>query len=559
LNLVLEPLTPLDRSSLWRLHDAYFAQKGVAAWHDGEVPHYSTSNYQAAVSHVAHFVTVLASSPRARDSKDIWVIEVGSGHGAFALNFLRALDNHPDAATWAPRVRYLMTDYQPRGLDEVAALPFIRDHVAAGRIVPALFDLRDPTRLTLRSGGAAPRKVDLVIANYVTCVLPLKNLQKRGSRWFEQHVSIVAAVPPDAPPETPSERLERLIREATRTETLGHEIRLQFDWKSTRLQNLYADALHRQTVVAATRAFNDATIGYPHGFMSFVHAFAPHIQPHGYVLINDYGSVAAEEIEGHHERRPEFYGNSLANSVNFSIFDAFCEVAGWGLLRTRAPEEILHSALLRPHRAWGALESDSFHSNYVARRGCDDVLDFWAAAHRLADDRELDAALRFWSRLIRLEPQHIEHYYRAGEVAIEAGRYELARALLEQGHVLAQGDTRLDFDFQLGRALCLLGRNTDAMAHYRASLAIDPHPVTFTNLGILLEEEGDHAAAFRAYRDALVQTPGHPPALERLALLRDLTWRRTLESWEGPEVVDPLAETAPLEPGEAADGEIGEA
>jgi hypothetical protein len=42
-------------------------------------------------------------------------------------------------------------------------------------------------------------------------------------------------------------------------------------------------------------------------------------------------------------------------------------------------------------------------------------------------------------------------------------------------------------------------------------------------------------------------------------LLRDLTWRRTLESWEGPEVVDPLAETAPLEPGEAADGEIGEA
>jgi tetratricopeptide (TPR) repeat protein len=68
---------------------------------------------------------------------------------------------------------------------------------------------------------------------------------------------------------------------------------------------------------------------------------------------------------------------------------------------------------------------------YVAARGGDDVLDFWAAAHRFAEEGNHDAALRYWSRVIRLEPHHADHYLSAGAVALEAGRPELARALLE--------------------------------------------------------------------------------------------------------------------------------
>ncbi len=554
MQLILETWKPLDESVIWRLHDAYFAQRGVAAWHEGEVPSYSTSNYQAALQHVEFFVRVVEGLPVARRRGPFHILEVGSGHGAFALNFLRALDAHPTGASLAGAVRYVMTDYSARGLDEASRLPEIAPLVASGRIVPALFDLRTPTELTLRGGGAAPRQFDLVISNYVTCVLPLKNLQKRGKDWYEQHVSVVLRQAEDAAPEVPADALSRILTDATASELLGESLRLQFDWRRRALSRIYEDPAHRAVLTALTAKWREATVGYPHGFLAFMQAFGPRVAPHGFFLINDYGGVVASELEGLEERRPEFYGNSLANSVNFAIFDAFADTSGWGLLRTRAPEEILHSAALRPSGAFTAAEASAFDAAYVASRGCDDVLDFWTAAHRLATDKDLDASLRFWSRLIRLEPLHVEHYLRAGEVAIDAGRLELARALLERGKALAGPDSRFDFDFQLGRTYCLLGFNDLAIAAYQASLEVDPHAVTFTNLGVLLEEGGEYPRAFRAYRAALSADPSDHRPRERLVLLRDRLWHHTLESWEGPDVVDPLAESPPddLEPGAPA-------
>jgi tetratricopeptide (TPR) repeat protein len=545
LQLILETWKPLDESAIWRLHDAYFAQRGVAAWHEGEVPSYSTSNYQAAIQHVDFFVRVVEGLPAARRKGPFHILEVGSGHGAFAVNFLRALDAHPSGGKLAGAVRYLMTDYSARGLDEACALPEVAPLVAAGRIVPALFDLRTPEVLTLRDGGAPPRAFDLVISNYVTCVLPLKNLQKRGKDWYEQHVSIVLRRADDAPPEAPEDALARILADATASELLGESLRLQFDWRRRGLARIYEDQDHRAVLTTLTSRWREATVGYPHGFLDFMRAFAGRLAPHGCFLINDYGGVVASEFEGLEERRPEFYGNSLANSVNFAIFDAVADTLGWGVLRTRAPEEILHSAVLRPGGTFSAAEASAFDASYVSRRGCDDVLDFWTAAHRLASDKDLDASLRFWSRLIRLEPHHTEHYLRAGEVAIDAGRLELARALLERGKTLGGTDLRFDFDFQLGRTYCLLGLNDLAIAAYQASLEVDPHAVTFTNLGVLLEEAGEHRRAFRAYRAALAADPADARPRERLAGLRDRLWHHTLEAWEGPDVVDPLAEPPP--------------
>ncbi len=39
-----EPPTSLSRSILWDLQAAYFAERGIDAWRQGEVPHYVTSN-----------------------------------------------------------------------------------------------------------------------------------------------------------------------------------------------------------------------------------------------------------------------------------------------------------------------------------------------------------------------------------------------------------------------------------------------------------------------------------------------------------------------------------
>ncbi len=535
----LEAPCPLDKSALWRIHDAYFAARGLDAWREGEVPSYATSNYQAALQHVAFMCEALAA--RKKDSGPIHVLEVGCGSGAFAANFLRALDAHAPAAWLRPRLRYLLSDYQAPSLSALCEQTHIAGHVAKGRIIGAVLDLRAASRWRLLSGEAPPATVDLVIANYVTCVLPLKNLQKWGERWFDQHVSLSAEVPDDLADDPPEALLAEALADPTRASLLNEHLSLGWSWVERPLRTIYPKALHRAVIGRATAGHADATLSYPHGFIEFLEAVGPQLSKAGYVLVNDYGRLSSAELAGLEERRPEIYGNSLANAVNFAVFDAFSDERGWGLRRTHAPEEVLHTVALRPHGPFKAAEEAAFDAAYVARRGGDDVLDFWAAAHRLAEDGNHDGALRFWARLIALEPHHADHYLSAGALALEVPRPELARALLEQGAALAHPEAELDFDFHLGRAAFLLGEHARAITHYERSLAIDPHPTTWANLGAAREAAGDDAGAFLAYRAGFETDPAASLPRERLAALRDRIWRDTLAVWTGEDTIDPLA------------------
>jgi tetratricopeptide (TPR) repeat protein len=536
----LESARPLDESAIWRLHDAYFARRGLDAWREGEVPSYATSNYPAALQHVAFLSAALAA--RQGDDGPIHVLEVGCGSGAFAANFLRALAALPEAAWMRPRVRYLLSDYHAPSLQALCRASHLREAVADGQVVGVVLDLRHAEGATLLAGGALPDRIDVVIANYVTCVLPLKNLQKDGRTWREQHVAIHAEVPDEEADRPQDELLEAALSDPTRAALLSEDLALSFSWVARPLRAIYPKGVHRAVVPRVTAPHATATLSYPHGFIDFLEAIGPRLAPHGFVLVNDYGRLSSDALAGLEDRRPEVYGNSLANAVNFPVFDAYAAERRWGLVRTHAPEEILHTVALRPHGPWSDAERAAFGAAYVAQRGGDDVLDFWAAAHRHAEEGQHEAALRYWSRVLRLEPHHPDHYLSAGAVAIEAGRPELARALLEQGAALAAPEAGLDFAFHLGRAAYLLGDHARAVRHYTQSLAHDPHPTTWANLGAAQEALGDDAEAFRAYRAGLEADPAAELPHSRLVALRDRLWRETLARWEEGEVADPLAD-----------------
>ena len=76
-------------------------------------------------------------------------------------------------------------------------------------------------------------------------------------------------------------------------------------------------------------------------------------------------------------------------------------------------------------------------------------------------------------------------------------------------------------------------RRDDARAALERALAIDAgHAAANTQLGILLREEGEFAAAEAAYRRALESDPDHGLAHYNLAVLLDLYLRRTAEALE---------------------------
>jgi tetratricopeptide (TPR) repeat protein len=76
-------------------------------------------------------------------------------------------------------------------------------------------------------------------------------------------------------------------------------------------------------------------------------------------------------------------------------------------------------------------------------------------------------------------------------------------------------------------------RRDDARAALERALAIDAgHAPANTQLGILLREEGEFAAAEAAYRRALDSNPAHGLAHYNLGVLLDLYLRRTAEALE---------------------------
>jgi tetratricopeptide (TPR) repeat protein len=545
MQVLLQPPTPFDQSLLWKFHDAYFASRGIAAWNNGDIPYYSTSNFATAHQHAGFLVDlVLAQYAEGRlsDDQEIWVLEVGSGLGRFAANFLRALEVScgPAGEDVFSRIRYILSDYSEKSLREATTTHALKPHVDAGRVIPALLDLRDPTGLAFLDGRPVDMKLHMVISNYVCCVVPLKNMQHRLSEgWFEQWVRLEKKVEDGAVKST-GEIIEEMLLNPTR-EGQVKSLDIHFEWRPRPLELVYPRELHQKVLKAvADLVGGDATVGYPHGFIDFLDGIAQFLAPGGVFLVNDYGSADKRELVGLNERRSQIYGNSIANSVNFAIFDALAQVTGWHILRSRDLLGSLHTAAIRPALPWTEREEQGFARNYVRSRAGDDILDHTHIARLCVEKKDWDRAIRYFRRAIELEPENPDHYYKAGDAAIDAGHHDLAIAFLEQGLSFATPDHALDFEFQLGRATCLTQDYKASIRWYETALTKENHPTTWTNLGVLYESEGRYRDAFNCYKTAMTLDPKYARARERMELLKDLLWRKTVEDFAGLGAKDPL-------------------
>ncbi|MCA9514267.1 MAG: tetratricopeptide repeat protein [Myxococcales bacterium] len=529
MNVTIEELTPFDRSAQWRLHHAYWAQRGVDAWKSGEVPHLSTSNYATAGQHARLFAATVEDlvARGALGADDlVWMLEGGCGNGRFAVNFLRALELHDEALF--RRTRYLMSDYSEKNLGEVVAQPHVKPWIERGAIVPAIYDMRDPQRVRLRDGGALTHPLAFFVSSYVSCVLPMKHLQRRGDgSWHELMVAIRADV--DVADGASERFLADLEADATRYNLLKN-LELHFDWGEVDLDTLFEGEMHAGVVRAILGDAEELTVGYPYGFFDFLRDVQPLLLDGGVVLTNDYGSVSREKLLGRLERRPQMYGNSLAQDINFAVYDGLSPVTGWDVLRSHSELDSVHAAAVCA-KGFGPRAREVFAAEYERRRPSDDLLDYAAAARGYVQKKDFSRALRFFLRCIELDPDDPELRYRAGEVALDAGHYAVAVDELLRGFDL---DVAMawDFDFQLGRAYTLLGEHDKALDWYGRSLAREDHPVTLTNIGVLHAHGGRFAEAHRHYTRALALDPHYERARDRLATLKDLVWEEAVKGFE---------------------------
>lgn len=439
MKVLLEDLVPYDRSVRWRLHDAYFARCGAAAWTSGTIPYFGLNNPVFARQQARLIVGLVREleATGALDPRDpVDLLEAGGGLGAFAANLLRALE-----PALGPRLRYVLSDYSEQTLVEAIRTPALAPLAEAGRVVPAILDLRSPERLTGLDGQSLDRPWTVLLANYVCCATPMKLLRKEQDLILEKHVRVELRLPQvfSRIGRSADRALRWLLSQPTRPE-LMERLELSAEWKPAEP----FEAPHAEAIRALLGPFTHATLAYPQVFLDFLGGMQRRVRPGGLALVNDFGSALRSDLGGAEEILPEHYGNALAHELNFGLFDAWCAASGLDLVRTRNPLAPIHTAAIRYQAEVPRTFRKLFLETHVRRSDGEDMIDFTAAAGALAGQGQHLLAARLYRRCLRNEPSDPELYYRLGECCLLGGRPRLARRYLRRG---ARLEGAVEYDF----------------------------------------------------------------------------------------------------------------
>lgn len=515
---IAEPWTRYEDSIQWRIHHAYYQQRGAGAWLEHEIPYQSTSNIAAVQRHVRLFTALVAERISDDDGdahETLWVLEVGAGSGHFAANFLRALESHsPDIAA---RTRYVASDYSPKSLSDLHRSRHLATQVEAGRVIPALFDLN--VGGPLRDLAGAPLVLppyaafSLVVANYVCSAIAMTPLQKDHGRWSELWV--------ETRERSGDSRLADETPEALAARPNGlAELPRTSAWQSldTDLVTAFGH-FHGRIIDAAAAGYDQATLFYPRRYFDFLRTLEP-LTPDALLVTCDYGSVRNSVIRGHFGRPPQHYGNSLGQSVMFALFDDFAKAAGYAVMRSQHELDSVHIAVVARRGLADSVRAALDVGRLLGKNESDTLLDLAAAARNFAARDESLAAMRCYQACIAIDPDNARIRHDLAELALTDQRGQLALMHLLAG--VAIEPDGYDWDFMLGRAHYQCGSSHDARIAYERSLALDPHPQTWLNLGAIHRDERRPEEALRCFREALALDPTEVRAASAIVALEAL-------------------------------------
>jgi tetratricopeptide (TPR) repeat protein len=539
LKLVLEDFVPYDESTAWRIHDAYFAERGIAAWTGGDIPFAGTSNSGVARQHARLFVELLrelGESGAVGPDDPVHVLEVGSGLGTFALNFIEALAHGcgPAGRDLASRLRYVLSDYAPRNLEECTALPALSRLVAEGTIVPALFDLRRPEELTLlderlrklRRGRSGPDTgFAAVFLNYVCCVSPLKVIRGNNKKLLEKHVQLSVAVADETEAEVVAESLAGGAGALPRPELLAR-IEAAYEWRPLDLASAFESPLHAEVVPSLLERLPEATVNYPYTFLDLLRGLRPRLLPGGMFLVSDFGNPDRTVDVQHADRAPVKYGLALTHDVDFVLFDVFAAHEKMGVLRTDDGLLELHTVALRNMTAVPPSFASAFDRTHRRRAKGQELLDLAAAALVLSEAGRFHEAARLYGRCLRIAPRSLQVIHRFGQACLEAelesvATLERLARLLRRGRRLDAAGKH-DFDTLLGGVYLRLGKAKKARRLLERSLERSESAARHSTLALVYRSLGDRKRAYLAERRALELEPeGEPAARARKRLFDD--------------------------------------
>ncbi len=521
MKIILEDYVPFDRSVQWRIHDAYYASRGIAAWKEGILPYFGTNNYPSVRADARLILEVareLIGAGRLGRKEKIFILEIGGGLGQFAHHFFKALREGCGelGQELEGRIRYVFSDYSRKNLGEAVRTPALQGLVRSGRLIPARFDLRRPKEIRDHQGRAMAPRFTAILANYVCCVSPMKLIRKTNGGYQEKYLRLGVRTKGKA---TARRLLQAYLEKPTQPRIIQNLVP-SYEWRAVELE-ASLPGIHAQVLRALLQEAREATLTYPAVFLDAMRSLEARSLPGALFLINDCGTLLKQGFQGLKECAPSFYGNTLSCPVSFPVLEAFCRQAGWDVALSRDPSFAIHTAAVRfMPRAPDSFRKAFRRSDKERHKG-EDITDLGSAGVEAFEKKNYLHAIRHFKRCLRLDPESPEVLYRLGEACVEAGLAEEAIAFLGKGKEFDAFRLH-DFDYQLGRACHRLGRFQEALVSYENSLKRDDHSTTHANLGFVYLDLRELRNASRCFRKALALDPKNARARKALEAMRSV-------------------------------------
>jgi len=501
----LEGRRRLGESAIWELQKMYFAQRGVEAWRQGEVPHYVTSNPTIANSYAEIVLGFrrdrqkLASCP-----EPLTIVELGAGSGRFAFHFLRRLEALCREADVPPTAfRYVLTDAAEANLAFWRSHPNFEAYFADGRLETALFDMTSPGPLALQSGGTigagSLAQPAVVVANYAFDSIPQDLFHFKNGRAADCLVSLDLDGDADA-----LDAAEMLAK-------------LEVHYED---QPLIAPPYPEPALAAVfetyRRTLKDAHVLFPAAGMRCLDALTA-LSPEGALILSaDKGNHRLAALEGAPPPGLVRHG-SVSMSVNYHAFAEYCAAKG-GL--ARVPDDRHGSinivALTMLAGAETHVETQHAYRRTVQEFGPDH---FYSITKHVRETIPAMSAedLLAYLRLSRYDSHQFGRFLpRLTELAPEMDsglRAEVAAAIEKVWEMYYPLGEDLDLANKIGGLLYAIDDYAGALSYFERSMAIyGPDTGTLYNIGACLHCLGDDASAAAVLTKVLEYDPANEDA-----------------------------------------------
>ncbi len=498
----IEDFRPLGECLEWRLADAYWDRAGVIPFVRNDVP-YLVNNTGRLSENAAALVFAALNESHSSLPARIIVLELGAGTGLHARYFLDAFAAtcRREISDLYDRLTYVVTDRFERtvlGWKRDALFAGHEDHLALRRC-----DATSPTMLTAL-GEEPPQPLGapmVVFCNYLLDVLP-STIAKRSATTLEHlcvRSHLVGGATALRAAGLGSLDEARALAASGNFEDLVRLLPLLAHLDLETAYRPWMPATAEEAALASAMPEGDRVI-INSGALACLDKLLTSMDPAGFILVNDYGPIRAEDVAAH--VGVQRFGGSVAIGLNFPLLESV--LAGRGLMTT-APEgdeqRRVHTRLIARRIGPGALEVLSKRFSLEADQHLDAPQEE-ARAHLAAGRR--NEVLEAYRRMIERNPGDWQMLGEAAEyVGLQLGDHaaglEIARSALERNPWHSAWLWNI-----LGDCLFYRERLADAHDAFTQAQRIDPDdPRTNLNLAYTLSAHGDQPGALAAIAHGL--------------------------------------------------------